>query len=455
MTRAFLLDLSACTGCSACRLACTIENRLEWGTSWRTVTTFNPSRHPAAPRFHLSLACNHCERAPCLEQCPALAIRREPATGAVLIDPGRCMGCGYCSWVCPWDAPRLDEREGVMTKCTLCSERLERGRGPACAELCPTGALRCGELEELAGAAEVEGFLAPDVGPSIRFLPLSEGRRGPIADAGPAEPLPSQPAPRRGLSLASEWPLLAFTLSTAVLVGWLGAAAIAGTRPDPLAFLGVAASGLVLGSLHLGRKARAWRALLGARRSRLSREIAACSTFALLAAAHLLLAPSSAALAWTAVLVGLAGLFFIDRVYDPALPRSRAPVHSADTLPTALLFMGALSVEVWIAAPVALIRLGLYAWRKAGLARPAWSALRVGVGMLAPAALWALQPLHWREWMVAALVAGELVDRCELYLELELATPRAQAAADLERRLRDQEAAGAPPAQDPGLRFPA
>ncbi|MEW6071475.1 MAG: hypothetical protein AB1726_02625, partial [Planctomycetota bacterium] len=65
MSVAFRLDLNACTGCAACRIACTIENELPWGTSWRRISTFNAARVPAAPQFHLSYACYHCASAPC------------------------------------------------------------------------------------------------------------------------------------------------------------------------------------------------------------------------------------------------------------------------------------------------------------------------------------------------------------------------------------------------------
>ena len=62
----FLFDAGRCTGCSACELACSTENELTWGTSWRHLVHFNPASHPDLPSFHLSLACNHCHEAPCV-----------------------------------------------------------------------------------------------------------------------------------------------------------------------------------------------------------------------------------------------------------------------------------------------------------------------------------------------------------------------------------------------------
>ncbi|NJD18740.1 MAG: 4Fe-4S dicluster domain-containing protein, partial [Gemmatimonadetes bacterium] len=157
--KGFLFDPNRCTGCAACTLACSTENALGWGVSWRQIVPFNPERRPDIPSFHLSLACNHCDDAPCVAQCPTQAMRRDPVTGAVLVDGSRCIGCRYCAWVCPYDAPRFDAARGVMTKCTLCSHRLAAGGTPACVEACPTDALGYGPL---AGeAARAEGREAP------------------------------------------------------------------------------------------------------------------------------------------------------------------------------------------------------------------------------------------------------------------------------------------------------
>jgi len=129
MPLAFVFDPNRCTGCQACELACSIENELGPDRSWRGVVTFNEEAFPGIPLFHLSLACNHCAEPACMNTCPALAYHRNEETGAVLIDPDRCIGCRYCSWVCPYGAPTFEAERGVMGKCTFCVHRLEIGLG--------------------------------------------------------------------------------------------------------------------------------------------------------------------------------------------------------------------------------------------------------------------------------------------------------------------------------------
>ena len=286
----FQLDLNLCTGCGACVVACAIENELPWGTSWRWVDTFNRERIPEIPVHHLSLACNHCDQAPCMTACPAAAYRRDPVTGAVVLDPDRCIGCRYCTWACPYDAPRYDPPAGVVSKCTFCNSRQRQGLAPACASQCPTGALRVGPLETLEGRPDAPGFPGTEARPAIRFVPRrpETGLEPPEPEApglyqgveSAEGPWPDRTGrPPAGPSFKSEWPLWVFTLVVPVLVGMMASEAGRDALPWPV-FLGASLAAAVASTLHLGRKERAWRAMLGWRTSWLSREIILFNAFA-------------------------------------------------------------------------------------------------------------------------------------------------------------------------------
>ncbi len=461
---AFSFDPNRCTGCQACELACTIENGL-LGLSWRQVSTFNAARHPEAPVIHLSMACNHCADAPCKEHCPALAYTQDEATGSVTLHADRCIGCRYCSWACPYDAPKFDAPAGVMTKCTFCSHRQQQGLEPACVTQCPTGALGFGELEALDGVVTPEGGKRDNVpeggkrdnvpkggkwkrvmvgmpntepGPSIRFTPWHGGQPEPAGhDAANATPVYQ---PESKISLRSEWPLWAFTLIGAALVASVVASA-AGALELPLpAFLAAAVASMALSSLHLGQKLRAWRAMLNLRRSWLSREIVFYSGFVGLATVHLLL-PDFRALAVAAAAVGFAALFAMDRVYDLVLRHEPLRSHSADVLLTGLLWTALLIGQWRMAALLAAAKLALYLGRKLRFARrrwptrPGWSGLRLSAGFALPCVLAVADPGHWPLWALAGTAVGELVDRGELYSELRVPTPRGQMATSLERLL--------------------
>ena len=172
MRNAFVFDVNRCTGCQACQLACTLENDLAPDRSWRAINTFNERRYPDVPLFHLSLACNHCAEPACMTACPALAYSVDAGSGAVLIDPDACIGCGYCAWACPYDAPRFDADVGVMTKCTFCNHRLAAGLAPACAALCPTGALSVSPLPEEELSQPIAGFPSGNLQPALKIIPL-------------------------------------------------------------------------------------------------------------------------------------------------------------------------------------------------------------------------------------------------------------------------------------------
>jgi DMSO reductase iron-sulfur subunit len=469
MANGFLFDLNRCTGCQACAIACTIENDLPFGSSWRRIDTYNEAKHPAAPAWHLSLACNHCADAPCMSSCPALAIRRDSATGAVLIEQDSCIGCGYCVWACPYDAPRFDAADGVMRKCTFCNHRLREGLDPACVAHCPTGALGYGALDgnEVPDAAvdgrrvaEVPGCPELGIGPAIRFTPLKHDRTRPSLDApGGLPPATAPPTDAGGsaITLRGEWPLAFFTLIAAALVAVAIGAAAGAVTPPPGLFLATALLGMGLGTMHLGRKERAWRAVLNVRRSWLSREIVLYSAFVVVATLWLRFAPESSRAGIAACLFGLGALFAIDRVYDVTGRRLTGRLHSADVILTGPFLAALLLLNPALAALAGAAKLMLYLWRKLrnasndGEARSSISVLRIGIGLLAPAVLWFYDPAQLQAGLVGCAVIGEIIDRCEFYDELETRTPRRQMAAHLSESLPGRPA---PAARMPG-RAPA
>ncbi len=134
MTYAFTFDASSCSGCKACQAACKDKNNLPLGVLWRRVyevtggewTQTGEAWTSTVFAYNLSIACNHCVHPKCAGVCPVDAYEVR-ADGIVLINTQKCIGCGYCAWACPYDAPQVDQSAGHMTKCDLCYDNLDAG----------------------------------------------------------------------------------------------------------------------------------------------------------------------------------------------------------------------------------------------------------------------------------------------------------------------------------------
>jgi Fe-S-cluster-containing dehydrogenase component len=166
---ALVIDLNVCVGCHACVTSCK-----QWNTSgsagpladlepygkdptgafFNRVQTFEVGEYPNTQTVHFPKSCLHCEDPPCVPVCPTGASYKREEDGIVLVDYDKCIGCKYCSWACPYGAREIDPERKVMTKCTLCVDRIydyarpEAERRPACVMACPTSARLFGDIHD-------------------------------------------------------------------------------------------------------------------------------------------------------------------------------------------------------------------------------------------------------------------------------------------------------------------
>lgn len=91
----------------------------------------------------------HCEDPGCLKACPSPGAIIQYNNGIVDFHEENCIGCGYCVTGCPFDVPRIAEKDHKAYKCTLCSDRVAVGQEPACVKTCPTGAIVFGTKEDM------------------------------------------------------------------------------------------------------------------------------------------------------------------------------------------------------------------------------------------------------------------------------------------------------------------
>ncbi len=266
---AFEVDLDSCTGCKSCVAACHSLNGLDDTETWRDVGLLvSPSRaHPFTQT--ITTACHHCADPACLNGCPVLAYEKDPVTGIVVHLDDQCIGCSYCILKCPYDVPKFSERLGIVRKCDMCHSRLAEGEAPACAQACPTHAIKIVTVPVASTPdSPVTAFLpgAPDPSytrPTTRYV---------TKRTLPEEVLASDAATLRPQS--PHWPLVALLMFMPMAVGCGVADKVLSLPTAVLAVLCwcSGATGLAFSVLHLGRPLRAWRVFLGLRKSWLSRE---------------------------------------------------------------------------------------------------------------------------------------------------------------------------------------
>lgn len=139
----FDLDMDKCVACGACAIACMDQNDIwpnKGDVPFRSVGTLEPLL-TGDKIGYFSIACMHCEDAPCIPACPSACLRKNDMWLTVY-DNTACIGCHSCALACPVGAPTYGA-DGRMRKCDGCEMRLRNGLLPACVRICPTGALTC------------------------------------------------------------------------------------------------------------------------------------------------------------------------------------------------------------------------------------------------------------------------------------------------------------------------
>jgi carbon-monoxide dehydrogenase iron sulfur subunit len=137
-----------CIGCRLCEVYC----RLKHSRTKDLIKAHKQETPKPLPRLRvdesgvlsLSVRCQHCEDAPCIQACLTGALSRDPETSLVTVDEERCIGCGTCVLACPLGVPRLDESRKIMVKCDLCQDE----EIPPCVANCPNEALIYAEVED-------------------------------------------------------------------------------------------------------------------------------------------------------------------------------------------------------------------------------------------------------------------------------------------------------------------
>jgi len=177
---AMLVDTTRCVGCRACEAACSEANGnaepallgddrvfdRHRDTEPQAYTVVNrypvPESAVAGDVRYIKTQCMHCVEPACVSACPGRALEKT-AAGPVVYHGERCLGCRYCMVACPFDKPKFEYTSAVpyVRKCLFCAERQARGLLPACAEVCPSGALQFGHRAALLEEARTRIYQNP------------------------------------------------------------------------------------------------------------------------------------------------------------------------------------------------------------------------------------------------------------------------------------------------------
>lgn len=193
------IDLTSCTGCANCVIACQAENNVpvigkeqvknRRIMHWMRIDRYFSKDEENPEVHHMPVMCQHCDNAPCENVCPVAATNHSNE-GLNQMAYNRCIGTRYCINNCPYKVRRFNwfeftnnnkfdynmnsdlgrmvlnpdvivRQRGVVEKCSLCVQRLQEKKltakmenralvdgevQTACSQSCPTEAIQFGNL---------------------------------------------------------------------------------------------------------------------------------------------------------------------------------------------------------------------------------------------------------------------------------------------------------------------
>lgn len=142
------IDVFQCIGCYSCLTACKNWHDIPAGEEGRKkLIDLTEGEYPLIDRWIFPVACMQCDHPPCVSVCPTEASFQRP-DGIVVIDQEKCIGCGECIEVCPYNLRTMRKGIGKADACDMCVDRLDQGLLPYCLASCPGEAMVFGDLDD-------------------------------------------------------------------------------------------------------------------------------------------------------------------------------------------------------------------------------------------------------------------------------------------------------------------
>ena len=160
-----VIDLAKCKNARACVDACQEGHHLPTEHEYLKVYLLQDDENTAP--YWFPKPCFHCDNPLCVSVCPVGATYKR-TDGIVLVDHDRCIGCKFCMTGCPYstrifswkhheefESPiqyspetTFPGKEGTVSKCVFCADRLRENKLPYCVEACPMGVIYFGDINE-------------------------------------------------------------------------------------------------------------------------------------------------------------------------------------------------------------------------------------------------------------------------------------------------------------------